>query len=99
MAGFLALVRTAASVITFIFLSRRMTKPTKWPVHSAKTQISLDIPFFMRTAKTLIRLGGCPCCSESSLGAQVILLVLSCSDSIILFEDQMLDYYHYRRRG
>ena len=26
--------------------------------------------FFMRTAKTLIRLGGCPGCSESSLGAQ-----------------------------
>ena len=24
----------------------------------------------MRTAKTLIRLGGCPGCSESSLGAQ-----------------------------
>ena len=42
--------------------------------------------FFMRTAKTLIRLGGCPGWSESSLGAQVILLVLSvfsistCSD-------------------
>ena len=31
----------------------------------------------MRTAKTLIRLGGCPGWSESSLGAQVILLVLS----------------------
>ena len=31
-----------------------------------------------RTAKTLIRLGGCPGWSESSLGAQVILLVLSC---------------------
>ena len=25
--------------------------------------------FFVRTAKTLIRLGGCPCWSESSLGA------------------------------
>ena len=32
--------------------------------------------FFMRTAKTLIRLGGCPGWSESSLGAQVILLFL-----------------------
>ena len=30
----------------------------------------------MRTAKTLIRLGGCPGWSESSLGAQAILLVL-----------------------
>ena len=33
--------------------------------------------FFMQTVKTLIRLGGCPVWSESSLGAQVILLVLS----------------------
>ena len=37
--------------------------------------------FFMRTAKTLIRLGGCPGWSESSLGAHVILLVLSCGGS------------------
>ena len=29
----------------------------------------------MRTAKTLIRLGGCTGCSESSLGAHAILLV------------------------
>ena len=33
--------------------------------------------FFMRTAKTLIRLGGCPGWSESSLGAHATLLVLS----------------------
>ena len=32
--------------------------------------------FFMRTANTLIRLGGCPGSSESSLGVQVILSVL-----------------------
>ena len=40
--------------------------------------------FFMRTVKTLIRLGRCPGCpgwSESSLGAQTFLLVLSCSIS------------------
>ena len=37
--------------------------------------------FFMRTWKTLIRLGGCPSWSESSLGAHVILLVLSCAGS------------------
>ena len=36
---------------------------------------------FMRTAKTLVRLGGCPGLSESSLGAHVILLVLSCGGS------------------
>ena len=37
--------------------------------------------FFMRAAKTLNRLGGCPGWSESSLGALVISLVLSCCDS------------------
>ena len=35
----------------------------------------------MRTAKTLIRLGRCPGWSQSSLGAHVILLVLSCHGS------------------
>ena len=33
--------------------------------------------FFIRTAKTLIRLGGCPDWSEYSLGTHAILLVLS----------------------
>ena len=39
-----------------------------------------------RTAKTLIRLGGCPGWSESSLGAHAILLVLSwgCSFDILI---------------
>ena len=36
-----------------------------------------------RTAKTLIRLGGCPDRSESSMGAHVILLVLSWGGSIV----------------
>ena len=35
----------------------------------------------MRTVKALIRLGGCPGWSESSLWAQVILFVLSCTGS------------------
>ena len=39
----------------------------------------------MWTVKTLIRLGGCPGWSESSLGAHAILLVLSCAGSIICF--------------
>ena len=34
----------------------------------------------------MIRLGGCPSWSESSLGAQIILLVLSCSGSLIKFK-------------
>ena len=38
--------------------------------------------FFMRTAKSLMGLSG----SETSLGAQVILLVLSCCGSIIMFQ-------------
>ena len=37
--------------------------------------------FFMWTAKPLIRLGGCPGWSASSLGAHAILLVLSCRGS------------------
>ena len=39
----------------------------------------------MRTAKTLIRLDGCPGRSESLLGAHAILLVLSCGGSITKF--------------
>ena len=37
------------------YLSRSITKPTKWPMRPTKTRISLGI-IFMRTAKTLIRL-------------------------------------------
>ena len=37
-----------------------------------------------RTTKTLIRLGGCPGWSESSLGEHVILLVLSCGGSYMI---------------
>ena len=39
--------------------------------------------FFMRTTKTLIKLGGCPGWFESSLGAHAILLVLSGGGSIV----------------
>ena len=41
----------------------------------------------MQTEKTLIRLCGCTGWSESSLGTQVILLVLSCSISCIHGKD------------
>ena len=37
----------------------------------------------MQTAKTLIRLGGCPGWSESSLGAHAILLILSWGGSVV----------------
>ena len=83
-------------------MSPLTTKPTKWPVHPTKTQISLGIrPVWsesslsaswrnhvsLAVAKTLIRLGRCPGWSESSLGAQVILLVLSCGGANCVFAD------------
>ena len=43
-----------------------------------------------RTVKTLIRLGGCPGWSESSLGAKVILLVLSWGGSCISFRQRVI---------
>ena len=45
-------------------------------VRMKKAQV-LSNQFIKCTAKTLIRLGGCPGWSESSLGAQIMLLVLS----------------------
>ena len=80
----------------FLNVSCLMTKPTKWPLRPAKTQISMGIRpvwsessqctqrFFMRTAKTLIRLGGCTGWSVSSLGAMVILLLMSCDGSLYI---------------
>ena len=79
----------------FLYMSRIVTKPTKWHMRPAKTQLSVGIhpvssesslcaqwvakdqAFFMRTAKTLIRLSGCLSWPESSLGAHAIVLVLS----------------------
>ena len=86
----MAISRRTWCVLSFFHLSRRMTKPTKWPVRPAQSDQSLRCAlngylkiqcFFMRTAKTLIRLGGCPGWSESLLGAHVILLVKSCCGS------------------
>ena len=77
-------------------MSHSMTKPTKWPVLPVKTQISLSIrPVWWeyslsawklpieRIVKILIRPSGCPGWSGYSLGAHVILLVLSCSGSYV----------------
>ena len=75
-------------------MNRIVTKPTKWHVRPAKTQISLGIcPFWsvftvrlknarilnypLSAQQRLIRLGRCPGWSESTLGANAILLVLS----------------------
>ena len=57
---------------------------------------------FMRIEKTLIRLGGYPALSESSMGAQEILLVLSSGGSICVFQVSALEklgmvgrHYHF----
>ena len=71
-------------------MSRLMTKPTKWHVRPAKTQINLcclheeSLLPTEHTAKTLIRLGGCPGWSEFSLGTHVIVLVLSWGGSVFV---------------
>ena len=71
------------------YMSCLMTKPTKWvcaSIDSDQPDRSLHCPHeetsgpklpIKRTVKTLIRLGGCPGCSESLLGAHATLLVLS----------------------
>ena len=69
--------------ITFYLqqMSRNMTKPTYVTVRPASAQFDQSLhcglnrllrtqAFFMRTTKTLIRLGGCPGWSESSLGTK-----------------------------
>ena len=48
--------------------------------HEETLSLGLKLPI-ERTAKTLIRLGGCPGWSESSMDTLVILLLLSCRGS------------------
>ena len=80
-----------------------MTKQTRWPLRPAKTQISLGIRVFavlmkkpwvfcypLSAQRRLIRLCGCPGWSESSLGAHVILFVLSCFGSILTSRSESL---------
>ena len=90
-------------------MSHRMTKQTKWPVHLAKTQISLGIcPVWSEDSQSAWRnleylsyplstqqrlwsdwVDGCPGWSESWLGTQVIMLVLSCCGSFIVYSDSL----------
>ena len=83
-------------LLPYIHMSCRKAKPTKWHVPPVKTQSLIRFRcelteklrtqgFFMRTVKTLIRLGGCPGWSETLLGAHAILLVLSWGGSVIGF--------------
>ena len=57
---------------------------------SAQSDQSLLCAFFIRTAKTLIRLGGCQGWSESSLGAHAILFVLSCGGSYAYYFQEQI---------
>ena len=78
-------------------MSQRVTKLTKWPVHSVKTQISLCIPVWSVFAVRLVdsqgpkafscgqcrpRLGRCTGWSDSSRNAQLILLFLSRAEKL-----------------
>ena len=111
----------SAVVSMQVIMSRLMTKPTKWHVRPAKTQISLGIrsvwsesqlllngqlrtqAFFMWTAKTLIRLGGCPGWSMSSLGThhfvgflmrQLLLFLFSVPPPPPVFQMRLLTEAH-----
>ena len=76
------------------YMSRLVAKSTKWHVRPAKTQISLDIsPVWLESSlcahwvakdpRFLHADSGCPGWSESSLGANAILLVLSWGGSYV----------------
>ena len=57
--------------------SATRTLPSLISLGCALSRLLRTHGFFMQTVKTLIRLGGCPGWSESWLGTQIILLVLS----------------------
>ena len=92
----------------FCEVSHSMTKPTKLPVHPVKTQICLPPslisvfavrmkkPWFLgyplSAQRRLIRLDRCPGWSESSMGTQVILLVLSYGGSDVF---SWLSFHHF----
>ena len=86
--------RPRSGAIPFASLSHCMTKPTKRCAPSKDSDQPGLISVFadhmkkpwvlsypLSAQRRLIRLGGCPGWSESSLGAYVILLVLSCTGS------------------
>ena len=75
----------------YVYMSRRMTKPTKWHVRPVKTRISLGIlPVWSESSLSALWVARVPRFhhadskdSESSLGAQIILLVLSLGGSYV----------------
>ena len=60
--------------------------PSLIRVFAVRSMGSLGPSFASGGQRRLIRLGGCSCWSESSLGAQIILLVLSCRGSIFILK-------------
>ena len=64
--------------------------PSLITLHCALNRYLRAQCFFMQTVKTLIRLGRCPGWSESLLGAQIILLGLSCGGSNVLVNSCMI---------
>ena len=71
-------------------MSHLMTKPTKWLCAQRRPRSAWESSFFMRTVNTLIRLGGCPGWSESSLGTHVILLVLTWCGSYVFYCSELV---------
>ena len=59
-------------------------------MHSIERQNHKTVHLEGQTGWTMMRLGRCPGWSESSQGAQVILLVLSCSGSIVLVDSHKI---------
>ena len=75
-----------------------MTKSTKWPVRPAKTQITLGIfavllkkhcslNYLLRAQWRLIRLGGCPGWSESSLAGVHVPFSWFCHEATLILSD------------
>ena len=86
-------------------MSHSMTKPTKWPMRPAKTQISLGIrPVWsesllstLSAQQRLIRLHGCPDWSDFSLGAQS--LCWFCCEAAHIWEKFQTTWKHNTKKA
>ena len=83
------LARNARIYIELPRVQRRLYQPGNLPsrirVFAIRMKSAQVRSYSLSAQQRLIRLGGCPGQSESSLGAQIILLVLSRGSSIIYF--------------
>ena len=69
-------------------------KRPAWAVFAIHPKRVWIISYSNSAQRRLIRLGGCPGWSESSLCVQVILLILSCSGSIFLWNKLLINLLH-----